>query len=56
MSSPIYVTYPYEKLINAARQMYLQRIGHLPVVDENNTVVGIIDKYVILDDILREGL
>ncbi len=56
MSSPVYVTYPYEKLINAARQMYLQRIGHLPVVDENNRVIGIIDKYVILDDILREGL
>ena len=56
MSSPVYVTYLHEKLVEAARQMYIQRIGHLPVVDNDNKVVGIIDKYVILEDILREGL
>ena len=56
MSSPVFVASPDELLVDVAGRMYFERIGHLPVIDEENTIIGLIDKYIILEDMVRTGL
>ena len=50
MSSHVYVIHPSQTAEEAMELMNNKRIRHLPVVDENETVVGVIS----ISDVLRD--
>lgn len=49
MNKDIFFCYPYDPILKALSKMVVRRIRQLPVVDENNKLLGVISKRDIFD-------